>query len=91
MLNQLKVRSRLVLPAALSLTALVLMCLLSLYNIKLLATGVDSLYHDRVKPLQQIKQVSDAYAVTIVDTLHKHRAGLLDASQTLQILQQSVT
>ena len=91
MLNQLKVRSRLVLLAALPLTALVLMCLLSLYNMKLLATGVDSLYHDRVKPLQQIKQVSDAYAVTIVDTLHKHRAGLLDASQTLQILQQSVT
>ena len=90
MLNQLKVRSRLVLLAALPLMALVLMCLLSLYNMKLLATGVDSLYHDRVKPLQQIKQVSDAYAVTIVDTLHKHRAGLLDASQTLRILQQSV-
>jgi methyl-accepting chemotaxis protein len=50
MLNQLKVRSRLVLLAALPLTALVLMCLLSLYNMKLLATGVDSLYHDRVKP-----------------------------------------
>ncbi|MDZ7871282.1 MAG: methyl-accepting chemotaxis protein [Rheinheimera sp.] len=89
MLNQLKVRSRLVLLAALPLTALVLMCLLSLYDMKLLATGVDSLYNDRVKPLQQIKQVSDAYAVTIVDTLHKHRAGLLDASQTLQILQQA--
>lgn len=89
MLNQLKVRSRLVLLAALPLTALVLMCLLSLYDMKLLATGVDSLYNDRVKPLQQIKQVSDAYAVTIVDTLHKHRAGLLDAGQTLQVLQQA--
>lgn len=89
MFNQLKVRSRLVLLAALPLTALVLMCLLSLYDMKLLAAGVDSLYQDRVKPLQQIKQVSDAYAVTIVDTLHKHRAGLLDAGQTLQLLDQA--
>jgi methyl-accepting chemotaxis protein len=87
MFNQLKVRSRLVLLAALPLMALVLMCVLSLYNMKLLAAGVDSLYQDRVKPLQQIKQVSDAYAVTIVDTLHKHRAGLLDAGQTLQQLE----
>ncbi len=89
MFNQMKVRSRLVLLAALPLTALVLMCLLSLYDMKLLAAGVDSLYQDRVKPLQQIKQVSDAYAVTIVDTLHKHRAGLLDAGQTLQLLDQA--
>ena len=89
MFNQLKVRSRLALLAALPLTALVLMCLLSLYDMKLLAAGVDSLYQDRVKPLQQIKLVSDAYAVTIVDTLHKHRAGLLDAGQTLQLLDQA--
>lgn len=91
MFNQLKVRSRLVLLAVLPLTALVLMCLLSLYDMKLLAAGVDSLYQDRVKPLQQIKQVSDAYAVTIVDTLHKHRAGLLDASETLKLLEQAET
>ncbi len=86
MLNQYKVRSRLLVLAILPLLALILMCLLSLYDMRLLASGVDSLYLDRVKPLQQIKQVSDAYAVTMVDTLHKHRAGMLDASQALAAL-----
>lgn len=86
MFNQLKVRSRLILLAALPLLALMLLCTLSLFDMKLLAAGVDSLYVDRVQPLQQIKQVSDAYAVTIVDTLHKHRGGLLDAQQTISAI-----
>lgn len=86
MLNQLKVRSRLILLTALPLLALVVLCALSLFDMKLLAAGVDSLYVDRVQPLQQIKQVSDAYAVTIVDTLHKHRGGLLDAQQATKAI-----
>ena len=86
MLNQLKVRSRLFLLAAVPLTALVVLCTLSLFDMKQLASGVDSLYVDRVQPLQQIKQVSDAYAVTIVDTLHKHRGGLLDAQQAIDAM-----
>lgn len=86
MLNQLKVRSRLIILAVLPLTALVMLCALSLYDMKLLAAGVDSLYVDRVQPLQQIKQVSDAYAVTIVDTLHKHRGGLLTAQQAISAI-----
>ncbi len=51
MLNQYKVRSRLLVLAILPLLALILMCLLSLYDMRLLASGVDSLYLDRVKPL----------------------------------------
>ncbi len=86
MLNQLKVRSRLILLTALPLLALIVLCVLSLFDMKLLAAGVDSLYVDRVQPLQQIKQVSDAYAVTIVDTLHKHRGGLLDAQQAMSAI-----
>jgi methyl-accepting chemotaxis protein len=88
MFNQIKVQSRLILLAALPLLALLFLGWLVFNNMKLLAAGVDGLYQDRVQPLQQIKIVSDAYAVTIVDTLHKHRAGLIDANQTLQILQQ---
>ena len=86
MLNQLKVRSRLILLAALPLIALMALGALSLFDMKQLAAGVDSLYVDRVQPLQQIKQVSDAYAVTIVDTLHKHRGGLLDAQQAISAI-----
>jgi methyl-accepting chemotaxis protein len=40
--------------------------------------ALSSVYNDRVVPLRQLKQVSDAYAVNIVDTTHKVRAGRLD-------------
>ncbi|RVU35730.1 methyl-accepting chemotaxis protein [Rheinheimera riviphila] len=91
MLNQFKVRSRLIILAALPLIVLVFLSLVSILNMRELATGVDSLYQDRVKPLQQIKTVSDAYAVTVVDTLHKHRAGVLDASAASAQIQQATT
>ncbi len=89
MLNQFTVKSRLIGLAAIPLLILILMSVVSLYDMKLLSQGVDSLYQDRVKPLQQIKIVSDAYAVTVVDTLHKHRAGLLDAMQVNRQLDQA--
>jgi methyl-accepting chemotaxis protein len=37
--------------------------------------GLDSVYRDRVEPLQQLKIISDMYAVNIVDTSHKVRNG----------------
>ncbi|WP_306520922.1 methyl-accepting chemotaxis protein [Rheinheimera sp.] len=81
MLNQIKVRTRLIGLSAIPLLLLIIVSLISVYNMRILATGVESLYQDRIKPLQQIKVVSDAYAVTIVDTMHKHRAGLLDITE----------
>ncbi|WP_333796679.1 methyl-accepting chemotaxis protein [Rheinheimera sp.] len=89
MLNQIKVRTRLIGLAAIPLLLLILVSLIAVYNMGLLATGVDSLYHDRIKPLQQIKIVSDAYAVTIVDTMHKHRAGLLNVQEASSQIRQA--
>jgi len=89
MLNQFKVRSRLIVLAAVPLVVLIFLSLIAMLNMRELATGVDSLYQDRVKPLQQIKVVSDAYAVTVVDTLHKHRAGLLTATAASAELEQA--
>lgn len=89
MLNQIRVRSRLTLLSVIPLCCLVLMGWWSLHDMKSLARGVDSLYQDRVIPLQQIKQVSDAYAVTIVDTLHQYRAGVVDVAAALNTLEQA--
>ena len=44
---------------------------------------MESLYEDRVIPLQQLKRISDAYAVNIVDTAHKARNGNLQSSEAL--------
>ena len=91
MLNQFKVSTRLAMLAAVPLLVLIGICFGALSNMSQLAKGVDSLYQDRVKPLQQLKTVSDAFAVTIVDTLHKHRAGVVaaaDAAETLKTAEQ---
>jgi methyl-accepting chemotaxis protein len=91
MLNQLTVKSRLIGLVVTPLVLLILMSLVSLAEMKHLSLGVESLYRDRVQPLQQIKIVSDAYAVNIVDTLHKHRAGLFDPQQASAQIQQATT
>ena len=39
-----------------------------------------TIYADRVQPLAQLKQVADAYAVSIVDNAHKVRAGSVSFS-----------
>jgi methyl-accepting chemotaxis protein len=38
-----------------------------------------TIYQDRVVPLTQLKSISDAYAVAIVDAAHKRRSGAMDA------------
>ena len=48
-----------------------------------------STYHDRVVPLQQLKKVSDGYAVSIVDAAHKVRAGSMDKAAFLKELDQA--
>jgi methyl-accepting chemotaxis protein len=37
--------------------------------------GLRTVYLDRVLPMEQLKDVSDAYAMSIVDNVHKVRAG----------------
>lgn len=54
-----------------------------------LVSGIDSLYDDRVVPLKQIKNVSDNYAVNIVDLFHKHRAGTLNKSTFLSAINEA--
>ncbi len=45
---------------------------------------MQSILADRVVPMQQLKAVSDLYAVNIVDTVHKARAGTVSPAQALE-------
>ncbi|MCH8536604.1 MAG: methyl-accepting chemotaxis protein [Alkalimonas sp.] len=91
MLNQLSVKLRLTLLIVVPLVVLLLFSVMSLRDMQQLNQGINSLYHDRVVPLRQIKTVSDAYAVTMVDTFHKFRSEQLNSRQALQQLQQAKT
>ena len=51
------------------------------YGMSALTGAMTSIYDDRLVPVRQLKSVSDAYAINIVDTTHKLRAGKLDWAQ----------
>lgn len=75
LLRRLSIRTKLIaLVAILSFIALGL-GIYGLSGIKATEEGLKTVYNDRVIPLEQLKQVSDLYAVNIVDTSHKVRAG----------------
>jgi methyl-accepting chemotaxis protein len=46
--------------------------------------AIHSIMVDRLEPMQRLKTVSDMYAVSIVDTAHKTRAGSLTADQAIK-------
>lgn len=49
--------------------------------------GLRTVYQDRVVPLEQLKTISDKYAVDIIDAANKANAGLVTAEDTLKGVQ----
>lgn len=60
-----------------ALTLIVLSILLiggvGLYNLSKVQGSLETVYNDRIIPLQQLKNISDLYAISIVDLSHKLR------------------
>jgi len=83
------IKTRLVM---LALLLLILLALVGGWGIRALGqmeAALDTVYSDRVVPLKQLKQVSDAYAVNVVDTTHKVRAKSLDAASGLKLVNEA--
>ncbi|WP_189472988.1 methyl-accepting chemotaxis protein [Litchfieldella qijiaojingensis] len=75
----------------LTLAALLAVALLGYNGMSSMEGVTRTIYDDRVVPLRQLKQISDAYAVDIVDNVHKTRArtnsweqGLADIEAALE-------
>jgi len=83
MLNNYTVRMRLAVLALLPVTVFVITSIFTMSIMSGMVKGIDSLYDDRVIPLEQIKTVSDNYAVSIVDLFHKYRAEQISKTDFL--------
>ncbi|EPC00497.1 hypothetical protein L861_06040 [Litchfieldella anticariensis FP35 = DSM 16096] len=75
----------------LTLVALLAVALLGYNGMSRMEGVTRTIYDDRVVPLRQLKRISDAYAVDIVDNVHKTRArtnsweqGLADIEAALE-------
>ncbi|WP_269203797.1 methyl-accepting chemotaxis protein [Pseudodesulfovibrio alkaliphilus] len=87
--NRLKVGTRLYLMAGVMAFALVA---LTYYESRVAGNAVEGLrevYEDRVLPLEQLKIISDMYAVNIVDITHKVRGGMLPWNQGVEAVREA--
>lgn len=87
MLKTLSVKSRLTILITVPIVAFIVLAIVTLGLTKSLVSGIQSINNDRVVPLKQIKVVSDNYAVSIVDNLHKYNAKLMTKRQLLSAIE----
>ncbi|MDD2887201.1 MAG: methyl-accepting chemotaxis protein [Aliarcobacter sp.] len=75
MLGNLKTKTKLTVLSLVAIIAMLLMGIYSVIVLKKVNHGLETVYNDRVIPLEQLKIIADEYAVNIVDTTHKSRNG----------------
>lgn len=83
-MHNLKVVHRLFILIFIPLLALLGVLLLAIGGFSRIDAGAGSLYNDRVVPLQQLKLISDYYAVNIIDAVNKADHGIFTRDQALQ-------
>ena len=53
--------------------------------------GVSSIYNDRIVPMKDLKEISDDYAVFVVDAINKANAGVISSKEALKQLEEAET
>jgi methyl-accepting chemotaxis protein len=89
MFNKMKIRTKLIALISVMLLFLASIGYFSINSLNKVDSNMDSMYADRVKPLEQLKAVSDAYAVLIVDATHKVRNGNFKWDETRKSVTQA--
>jgi methyl-accepting chemotaxis protein len=90
MFSSISVKFRLLLLFVPPLLVLVLLAGVSLQQMGHLNSGIDSLYVDRVEPMQQLSAVTNNYANALIDLPSKYRAGLIDQASYRSEVQASL-
>lgn len=86
-----KISHKLALIALLPCALLILLGFRSISVLNSEHASITTIYKDRVIPLRDLKSISDAYAVSVIDTVNKLNAGLMTAEQARGNLQQART
>lgn len=77
--SKLTLRSRLLLTLSIPLLALMVLGLFAWVQLGNIYQSVDTIYRDRVIPLQDLKVIADDYAVLVIDAVNKANAGMVTA------------
>jgi methyl-accepting chemotaxis protein len=83
-MKNLKVLTRMIILIMITSAITLFIGLYGINNLKNVNDGMTTMYSDRVIPLKQLKSISDAYAVNIVDATHKVRNGNITWSEGIR-------
>lgn len=86
-MKNLKVLTRMIILIGITSAITLFIGLYGVGNLGTVNNGMATMYNDRVIPLRQLKVVSDAYAVNIVDATHKARNGSLSWNEAIRNLE----
>ena len=78
MLQNLKTKFKLSILSFIALLGIFVLGVFGILELKKVNSGLETVYNDRVVPLEQLKIIADEYAINIVDTTHQTRNGNFD-------------
>ncbi len=87
---KLNVGKRLAILAALPLIAIAVLVTLALASFANINNGIGRIYDDRVIPMIQLKEVSDAYGIVILDAVNKADKGLMTPDEAVADLRSAL-
>ena len=90
-LRNLRVGTRLGVAFAVLILFLLVNGAVGVHGLRLVQSGTDTIYNDRVVPLQQLKRIADAYAVNVIDTINKTNSGRMSAQDAVKSLAEAQT
>lgn len=80
---RLDVRTKLILTILLPVLTLLALAVVSVRMMSDIAAGVETIYEDRVIPLQRLKTIADSYSLYVIDAVTKANMGLVTAEDAL--------
>ncbi|WP_417595669.1 methyl-accepting chemotaxis protein [Oceanospirillum sp.] len=83
MLSQLSVGRKLALMLAIPIVGLLVLFLMARNELDHFDEGVDTIYEDRIVPLERLYGISVDYVVLIIDAVNKANAGLITAQEAI--------
>jgi metallo-beta-lactamase family protein len=84
---QLTIKSRLIITIVFLASILIVIGAKGNYALSDVNDALKTVYEDRVVPLQQLKVISDHYAVSVIDAVNKANAGLTSGQDALELVE----
>lgn len=80
---RLDVRTKLLITTLLPAVALLALSIMSVRLMGAIEAGAETIYEDRVVPLERLKSIADAYAIFVIDAVNKANVGMMSAEAAL--------